>query len=99
MRLALAMTLVVVAAGTALAWDEPDAVRGLTWGASQEDLRRVAKDRGEPAPLCASAATSNFGCTAERSTRASLRSCCGARWTDSMPNGRRASRKGRTIYD
>ena len=35
MRLALAMTLVVVAAGTALAWDEPDAVRGLTWGASQ----------------------------------------------------------------
>ena len=56
MRLALAMTLVVVAAGTALAWDEPDAVRGLTWGASQEDLRRVAKDRGEPAPLCAAAA-------------------------------------------
>ena len=56
MRLALAMTLIVVAAGTALAWDEPDAVRGLTWGASQEDLRRVAKDRGEPAPLCASAA-------------------------------------------
>ena len=55
MKLALAMTLVVVAAGAALAWDEPDAVRGLTWGASQEDLRRVAKDRGEPAPLCAPA--------------------------------------------
>jgi len=56
MRLAFAMTLVVMAAGTALAWDEPDAVRGLAWGASQEDLRRVAKDRGEPAPLCTAAA-------------------------------------------
>jgi hypothetical protein len=56
MRLAFSMTLVVIAASTALAWDEPDAVRGLTWGASQEDLRRVAKDRGEPAPLCTFAA-------------------------------------------
>jgi hypothetical protein len=56
MRLVLAAALAVMLTGPVLAWDEPDAVRGLTWGASQEDLRRVAKDRGDPALLCASAA-------------------------------------------
>ena len=92
MRLALAMTLVVVAAGTALAWDEPDAVRGLTWGANQEDLRRIAKDletRRRSAPLPrptrpARPSAKSAPCVPPSTTDSETTSSCPSRW-DSSP--------------
>ena len=45
MKLALALLLTL--ASPALAWNEPDSVGGVQWGATQEDLRGQLQRAGE----------------------------------------------------
>jgi hypothetical protein len=52
MKFALALLLIV--APPALAWNEPDGILGVPWGATQEELRAKLQHAGEP-PKCLSA--------------------------------------------
>jgi hypothetical protein len=52
MRFALAI-LVMIIAPPAFAWNEPDGVLGVPWGATQEQLRVKLQDAGQT-PSCAS---------------------------------------------